>query len=94
MNNGPNIEPGGHLIVSIDVPDTEDYRSVALVYDEEDIGLIVHAPDMYRIIHDLVGLNLLRERIGETDVIKQGFRKFHNGVPCDIATTCHYLTDR
>jgi hypothetical protein len=67
MNLGPNIEPEGHLIVSnsdVEIP-------IAIVMNPEDIGLIIHAPEMYRILHDLVTTHLLVERVGETDLCKK-----------------------
>lgn len=73
FNNGPHIEGenGEHLICSMQLDETGDYTSIALVKNERDIGVIIHAPEMYCIIHELVALNLLKEKMGETGLCKQ-----------------------
>lgn len=71
MNMGPNIEGESYLIVCINVDPKEDYKSVALVNDEKDVGIILHAPEMHKLLHELVMLNLLKKQIGETDYYNQ-----------------------
>jgi len=77
FNNGPNIDAGYFQIVSTELDETNDYKLIALVpdNDEKTATLIVHTPEMLEILTVLTALNKHVKQFGESDFTERNFKE-------------------